>query len=137
MQPYAVWFGSSERLGFLHYHDLEDFESALEEIWTMILEHYKLSASEDGFDCLKFRPYLRVSPNFYLFFVHPSWSPGDICGTIRAKKLISYRTECMAVAIDRNRYLPGHGFHDSSLWGERLNQWRNQLEQYHLISRSK
>lgn len=122
---YAIWFSTDDRVMI---------ESALDVLWSMIRERYQVVAIGDHPPEM-FKPWLKVGDNFYLMHTDTSWSPGDVCGFIRMKKLLPDYIESMAIAIGKDWYIPHHGLNNNILIS-RLKHWSAQVNNFELMPKA-
>lgn len=125
LKSYAVWF-STQNTAII--------ENALNSLWANIADQYQI-VSEEGHEPSAFEPWLKIGKNFYLLHTEAHWSPGDVCGLLRFRKLIPAHDECMAIAISKEWYLPNHGLQNNNHASSKLFDWKNQSERYQLISK--
>lgn len=78
--------------------------------------------------------HLQIGQGFVLFLAEEHWSPGDLCGYIKHRRLIPDGTSVMAVVVDVNAYyLPHHGLADE--FQDRLAKIRLFREHHQLARR--
>ena len=113
---YSLWFDTHSKGAALQ---------AVESLFNLFHESFQPDMDNSG----EYTPYIQLADNYFLMVIESHWTPGDICGLIRGKRLIDTDESVMAIAMMKDAYVPHHGLAgrlvsltDVRAWGSEASQ---------------